>query len=149
MKKLFIPILMAVIIPLCSCSQSNNSQPEYVKKVVAYKAGSDGLIIYFVLADASGRITTSNGKLTLTIVETDYKWSKRLSKRIESEEKLYSSSFDVIYPDFEKAIIGEGADEREVTLYSFERIAYSSLKKIHLEILERLKLNLNYQMVKF
>ena len=129
MKKLFIIVQMLGIMFLSGCAQLNDNPPEYVKDVVAYKEGSEGLMIYFILADASGAMTTSDGKVTLTIYETDIEWSFWRSEFIETEVKLYSASFNVKKQDFRKTKVGIGAFEHEVILCPVGRIEYSSFTK--------------------
>jgi hypothetical protein len=121
MKKLLIPVLMLSIMFLLSCSQLNDNPPDYVKEVVAYKEGSEGFMIYFILADASGKMTTSNGNITLTISETRNSYYFGIY-----EVKLYSTSFNVKKTDFKKANVGRGAFKHKVILCSIGRIAYSS-----------------------
>ncbi|MDI6766586.1 MAG: hypothetical protein QME52_07165 [Bacteroidota bacterium] len=74
-------------------------------------------MIYFILADASGAMTTSDGKVILTIYERSY-WVK-----------LYSRSFNVKKTDFQKTKVGMSAFEREVILCSIGRITYSSFTR--------------------
>jgi hypothetical protein len=62
-------ILLAVIVLISSCVLNQNP-PDYMKDVLAYKEGSDGLVIYFILADSSGQMTTADGLINLIISET-------------------------------------------------------------------------------
>lgn len=94
----------------------NERTPAYIKDMVAYKEG-DGLFVYFILADSSGAMTTSDGKVTLTITWT-------LHEFVEVE--LYSKTFTVQKTDFQRAKVGIGAFEHEVIAYTIGRIPYSS-----------------------
>jgi hypothetical protein len=129
MKKIFIFLLLLDIILLVACDQLNPNPPAYVKNVVTYKEGSDGVIIYFTLADGSGAMTTSDGTATVTISETHSEWNDWRSEFVETEEKLFLKSFTVNKTDFQMAKVGMGAFEHKQLLYSFGRITYSSFYK--------------------
>ena len=77
-------------------------------------------------SDDSGAMTTSDGKVYLTISETHSEWSG--SDFVEIKDELYSASFNVVKTDFQKTKVGLGAFEHEVILCSLGRIAYSSLR---------------------
>lgn len=74
MKNLFRAIMCFATIFCLRCGL-NESSPTYVKDVVAYKEG-EGLFVYFILADSSGAMTTSGGKVTLTITWTLHEFVK-------------------------------------------------------------------------
>ncbi len=129
MKKLCSFILLLIIFVSGCDLLLNDNPPSYIKDVVAYKEGSEGIEIYFILADDSGAMTTSDGTVFLTITETHTEWNTRVSKFIEIEEKLYSKTISVKKTDFRKAKVGTGAFEHEVILYLIGRVDYSSLTK--------------------
>ena len=108
--------------------------------MVALKEGAEGLEIYFILADSSGAMTTSDGKVTLTIYETYSRWSSWSSKFIERDLPLYSRSFNVKKTDFRKTKVGMGAFEHEVILYPIGRIKYSSFNRKPSEMTGKVKL---------
>ena len=133
MKRLFIPILILSIMFLSSCGKLNDNPPEYVKEVVAYKEGSEGLIIYLILADGSGAMTTSDGKVTLAVYETPFIC-------FGEAPKLYSTSLNIEKTDFYKTEVGTGSFKHKVIVYSFGRIAYSSFRKKPYEAYGKVKL---------
>ena len=139
MKKLFICFIMFFVL-FSGCASLNDNSPAYVKEVVAYKEGSEGLMIYFILADSSGSMTTSDGYVTLTISETHSEWSSLTSEYIDTEITLYSASFEVKKTNFQKAKVGVGAFEHEVILCSLGRIDYSSFRKRPSEISGKVKI---------
>jgi len=103
---------------------SNGNPPSYVKDVVAYSEGSDAFMVYFILADSSGNMTTSDGNVELTISETVYSYS-RYSGSSESERVLYFATLDIKSTDFQRGKVGIGAFERDAVLYLLGRIPYS------------------------
>lgn len=114
-----IAVILATLLTSLSCSTSNVSPPEYVKDVVALKEGTDGITIYFVLADNTGTETAAAGDVRLRIVE------ERGSYLTDKYEvTLYETSFTVKTSDFQKAKIGIGAFERERLIYYYGRISY-------------------------
>lgn len=129
MNKLIGLILISLSLLFSSCSHVSTNQPEYVKSVVAYPAGADGVIIYFSLADASGRYTASNGRVTVTIKDVNYQWSDRRKDFMDIGIELWSKSFDVKHSDFVNTTIGVGNLERKAVIYSVGRIPYSAFKR--------------------
>lgn len=106
--------LTAVVISYTSgCSSLNDNPPDYIKDVVAYNEGGNGLVVYFILADSTGAMTTADGEVQLTI---GCPYGVR-----------YDHSFTVSKGDFRKASVGLGAFEHDVIAYSFGRIEYSEL----------------------
>jgi hypothetical protein len=69
----------------------NSNPPDYVMEFVAYKEG-DGLIIDFVLADASGMPTTADGQVALSSVEATYKPEKQLKTLFNTSFWVWSES---------------------------------------------------------
>ena len=94
--------------------------PEYIKEVVVYKEGADGLVVYFVLADAQGAMVCSSGTATLIISDTS------------SNQKtvLYDEKYHLSKEHFHRATVGLGAFKRKVILCSFGRLTYSSFEKL-------------------
>jgi len=126
MKKLKKLIAVGGLCALLSgCMPLNSATPSYIKQVTSYKAGSDGLVIYIILADSSGAMTTASGALDLTISETKNEYSNP-GGFTERKSRLFSASLSVQRSTFQKAKVGLGAFEHEVILLSLGRIAYSS-----------------------
>ncbi len=116
MSKPIFPILLICIVML-SCgggSSQNNNPPAYIKDVVCYEEGMDTWVIYFILADANGEMTSANGIAALSIKSGE-----------DSEDLLYSESADVTEDSFYKTTAGSGAWERDVTIYAFGGIPSS------------------------
>jgi hypothetical protein len=88
--------------------------PSYVKDVVALKEGSDGLQIYFILADNSGSMISSAGTVRLTITNVS--------------TTLLDITLPTTTSDFEATEVGRGAYKHDVLLYSFGRIPYSKFR---------------------
>jgi DNA-directed RNA polymerase alpha subunit len=118
---------MLSIFPI-ACNRLNQNPPDYVKDVTVYKEGSEGLMIYFVLADADGVMTTADGGVTLTISETHTEYSSWDYKEIRHDVILYSTSYNVQKSDFKKTTVGLGAFQHEVILCPVGRVTYSSFE---------------------
>lgn len=129
-----------IVLFMSGCTRLNDNPPAYIKSVVAYKEGMDGLAIYFILADCSGSMTTSNGKVNLIISETYRDYQSWNYKSIEKEIELFSISFDIKKTDFQKAKVGMGMFEREAILYPIGRIPYSLFKRKPSEMTGKIKL---------
>jgi len=103
-----------------SPNKDKDSAPKYIKDVVAYKEGTYGIAIYFILADENGAMTISDGLATLNIYETYYGTTS------DEYLKLYSKSVEVHKNDFYEAEIGIAALKHNAIIYSFGRIKYSN-----------------------
>ena len=114
--KIFTTLIYACLsLSLLGCDMTlNSAPPSYIKDVTVYKEGSDGVVVYVVLADHKGAMTTASGALDLTISEEEHSYI------------LYSNTIPVDNTSFQKAKVGMGAFEHEVILYSLGRIPYSS-----------------------
>ena len=113
-------VLLAVVLPSRGERFErplNQATPSHIRSTVAHREGTDGLIVYFVLVDSSGRETTANGTVTLRIVEENFRGTERV---------LLTRTREVSASDFRRATVGSGAFERQVILYSFGRIRHSS-----------------------
>jgi len=121
-------VLFIAVVGICVAAMSgssvglNDNPPDYVKDVVALEEGSDGLSIYFILADASEKMTTSESTVTLTIVQDDL--------FSDAEVELYSRVVEVKKADFQEGTAGLGAFKHEVIAYRFARLDYSSFKEM-------------------
>ncbi|MGA2315575.1 MAG: hypothetical protein ABSG71_04250 [Thermodesulfobacteriota bacterium] len=91
-------IFLLCFMPACS-ERRNTNPPDYLKNLAAYKEG-DGLIIYFILADRNGQMTTCDGEATIEIRHIPTDWD-------EIENALAKMGLPVM--TFE----GNMADERE------------------------------------
>ena len=125
MKRKCLMIILSVLF-IISCDsikqrQLNENNPDYIKSVNAYKEGSDGILVYFILADVLGSMTTSDGVINITITPEDYDC-------LIVYGNLYKKSYTVKKDDFKKTKVGIGAFEHEVILCMVGRIIYSSFK---------------------
>ena len=130
--------IMAML--LVSCGQLNQKPADYVKDVTAYKEGSDGVMIYFILADASGAMTTSDGTVTLTITQTRWAVDPHSYQPTEADVFLYTTNFKVRKSDFQRTKVGIGAFKRDAILYPVGRITYSTFDKYPSELTGKVKL---------
>ena len=122
MKRTTILILVCMIILVSGCTY-NQSPPDYIKDIAAYKEGSDGIFIYFVLADNNGQMTTANGKVRLIIQETpDFSFDTTPKSKV-----LLDRTVNILHSDFQKGKAGMGAFEHDILAYSIGRIAYKQL----------------------
>jgi len=138
MKKLCSFVIILVLLFVSGCSSLNENAASYIKDTVAYKEGDSALVVYFILADASGVMTTSSGKVYLTISESHSEWSG--SDFVETNVELYSVSFNVVKTDFQKTKVGTAAFEHVVILCSFGRITYSSFTRKPSEMTGKVKI---------
>lgn len=102
----------------------NFNSPAYVKQLTAYKEGSDGIAIYFALADERGSVIAASGQVTLVVVETylDKNW---LGQEKEYERKLFQNVSHVDRFDFQNLEIGLAAFSRRMLVFPIGRIPYS------------------------
>ena len=110
-------IVVALSLAVAGCGLNSNP-PDYVKEFVAYKEG-DGLVIYFVLADASGAPTTADGKVAMSIVEETYTPGKQV-------KTLFNTSFTLTRSQFVETTVGRGSFARTVVLCPLGRLRYST-----------------------
>jgi hypothetical protein len=81
-------------------------------------------MVYFILADKNGAMTTSDGSVTLSITETNYgPWGST------SETTLYITLVEVTKTDFRATKIGLGAFEHDAILCPLGRISYSTFTR--------------------
>jgi hypothetical protein len=101
----------------------NDAPPEYIKEVVAYKEGDNGIFVYVILADTSGAMTTADGAITLEVneVHTNYKINSGI---VKTKKQLFIYSKDVKKEDFIKTKVGIGAFEHKVIMVPLGRITY-------------------------
>ena len=116
MKKLAVIVIFLAVLFVAGCGLPT-TPPAYIKDVVAYKEGPDGLLIYFALSDSSGNETTCDGDVTLTIVGEPFG---------EPATELYRSDFSIKESDFQRVEVGMGAFKRKRIVYSVGRLVYSS-----------------------
>ena len=102
-------LLLALLSNACDLQLPTNP-PDYIKDVVAYKEGSDGVAVYFVLADKNGAETTASGNVSLRLT---------LGNRTlyEKKETISSSQF------FKAKITNVFSEEKRI-IYYFGRITY-------------------------
>lgn len=96
---------------------ANDNPPDRIKEAVAYKQGTDAVIVYVVLVNKNGQPTAADGHflLTFTCDQQDGK----------GKRTLYVNYDDVKAKDFKKATVGTGTSKHEALAYSFGRIPYS------------------------
>ena len=121
-------IIMLLTVITCSvlvagCSLPT-SAPTYIKDVVEYEEGTDGIVVYFVLADKNGAETTASGTVYLKIVQEE---SGYLTETTITT--LYETSLYISKSDFYKVTVGMGAFERERIIYNFGRITYDQFDR--------------------
>ena len=133
-------LILFVFFVLFNCNRIDYAPPAYIKEVVVYKEGSDGIMVYFILADQDGAITIANGKAILTIWEVNQKWSERRFKFYEDSICLYSDTFIVKKSNFHKTKVGMGAFQHDAIICPVGRIPYSRFQKSPSEMTGRLNL---------
>jgi len=149
MKKIILA-LMAIVV-LGACSLPNTNPPEYIKQFTVYKEG-DGLVIYFILADSSGQMTTCDGEAVLIIKKLPSDFDEiqeayeKLARKLgvsssylseagkrealeRAEEVIFDKKYSVKKESFINTKIGRGAFESSATLFPFGRIPYNLLGK--------------------
>jgi hypothetical protein len=116
-------ILVVLMMTSCDLMPLNDAPPSYIKQVTTYKEGSDGIMIYIVLAASNGAMTTSDGEMILEIVEVKnhYDIYRGMSK---SRKVLYSAVREVSKKEFIKKKVGIGAFEHEIIMYPIGRLSY-------------------------
>jgi len=111
-------LTLIMILLFVGCQALNDKEPSSIKEIAAYKEG-DGIFIYFILADADGAMTTSDGTVSVNILA---------AYGDEDERILYGTQLAVRKKDFKKTEVGMGNFKREVILYPVGRIPYSAFK---------------------
>jgi len=115
----------------------NNAPPSYIKKIGSFNEGSDALVVYIVLADKTGAMTTAAGTLDVRIFETMTSYSS--SKGFTSEfVPLYKASYTVEISSFQRTKVGRGSFEHQVILVSLGRITYSRFLSMPKEIMGKI-----------
>lgn len=114
MTRTIYSIIGAIAISLINGCNKNSNPPEYIKDVVAYKEG-DGVVVYYVLADANGQMTTAEGVYDLII-------SQEGNELLSSRREAHSM-------DFQNTEVGMGAFAHKVLLYPVGRIRYSDFRR--------------------
>jgi hypothetical protein len=115
LKLAFVAALVAACLT-SACSVINDNPPDYIKEFAIYREGVDGFQVYFVLADKSGRPTSSEGWVYLTLCLPSSKENKI------QDHIAYIHDRKVTKSDFKKVTIGASAFERESLAYVFDRI---------------------------
>lgn len=113
-------VLMVIVVGLSSCG-NNTNPPEYIKQVVAYKEGSDGLMVYVVLADKDGNPTSADA-----LIEFIFEAKKTYT---DGYVQVWHDYKTVKASDFTTSTVGIGALEHKVLLYSLGRITYDLFTK--------------------
>ena len=96
--------------------------PVALTDVVAYKEGSGGYIVHFVLMDASGTPTSATGTVTLTLT-SDGKAAP------EGHGDILTLRHPIDAKHFTTSTVGTGAAATSRMTYWFERIPAAALKK--------------------
>lgn len=122
-------LLAAIATTLAGCDQmsalapKNTKPPEYIKELVAYKEGSDGFMVYLILADSSGSMTAADGTLELSIHQVGHRVERSGVRDITTE--LYSTTIFVSPDHFQRTKVGRGSFERDALIYPVGRITYA------------------------
>jgi hypothetical protein len=111
-------LLLAACDSLSPPAPLNQNPPAYLKSLAVYREGYDGLVIYFVLADAHGQPIVASGELHLEIQD----WRG-------TADPLYMVSKRFTGSEFSRATVGQGSYARETLLYSFGRIPYRTFRR--------------------
>lgn len=82
--------------------------PAYIDNVYAAEAGADGITIYYILADANGQQTTSDGYVNIKISD--------------KSGTLFTGGKNVTASEFGKYKVGQGAFEHEAILQNIGRL---------------------------
>ena len=114
---LFVAFLLLLIVNACDFLPPNSNPPSYIKQFTVYKEGHDGVMVYFILADSSGEMTTYDGNISLKITTTHYAYKEEIV--------LYETGYTISKSDFKKNKLGIGAFSRNAIVFSFGRIPYS------------------------
>lgn len=101
----------------CIGSELNSNPPEYIQSIYLSKEGSDGISIYFILADKRGASTASDGNFSLTV--------------IDDIGTLLESTHNVTKSDFIKTTsgMGRGNFAHPIILLNIGRIPYSAMTR--------------------
>jgi len=146
-----IPFLVLAMAILSGCSMNTNP-PDYIKQFTVYKEG-DGIIIYFILADKSGQMTTYDGEANIEVrtTPTDFDEIRRAEKNFAEdvgigvdylskearkqalrkvENVVFKQEYAIRKEDFVKTRIGRGMLQQDVIIYSLGRIPYPSPESV-------------------
>jgi len=97
-------------------------EPSYIKAVVAYKEGTGAMVVYFVLATATGEETRADGTVRLWVYEEAMN-----TDTYKMEDRWLWTLLDirVAVSDFHTAEVGLGAFAHKQLICSLGRISYS------------------------
>lgn len=109
-------------------AQQQTGAPEYIKEIVSYKEGTDGIMVYFILSDTQGRMTKADGDLTLEIYESTHEFDSN-NNLVPKDTLLYTSHIGVYKAMFTKTKVGMGDFQHDALIFTIGRIAYSSFNK--------------------
>jgi len=104
--------------------QTHFTGPDYIKDVVAYKEGSEGIFIYFVLADKNGYEIAEEGNLSLFIEETSHKFDLGTLRLDDVNNVLFKGTLEVKLNSFRRSKVGIGSLSSERLIASIGRITY-------------------------
>jgi hypothetical protein len=122
-KRRRVSLFLAVLCLSWIGCKINDNPPAYIKEVVAYKEGSDGLVIYIVLADAAGVPTSAEGYVTVCIF--DKVSSPSPSRR---DCNLFERVSPVEHKDFQNTTIGHGNFQHKKVIFSLGRLTYREFR---------------------
>lgn len=104
------------------------ARPEYVKDLVAYQEGPDGLVVYFVLADRDGQEIAAPGKMRLTLCCSPF------VDDTGAPIPAYVDGWWFARPeDFFVTTIGLGSFARDRLIYAYDRITYQMIDSYMLQ----------------
>lgn len=110
LKKLA-PLAALAILAVCGCLGGGglpDNAPAYVDDVYAAKAGTDGISIYFILADETGQQTTAAGYVGIRVSD--------------KSGTLFDAGKNVTASEFQKATLGQGAFKHDAIILNVGRL---------------------------
>jgi hypothetical protein len=118
-KKIAFTLLFSFLVMACKGSLNSNP-PDYLKQLAVYKEG-DGIIVYFIVADKDGQMTTCDGNATLTIWSSHHDYGYQLLR--------YQCTYTIKKENFVKTEIGMGPFRQKAILYPFGRISFQKFQR--------------------
>jgi hypothetical protein len=116
---LMLSMLMLTLLLGCdSFTPLNTQPPAYIKQLTVLKEGYEAMLIYVILADSRGAMTTGSGTLDLSIIDSD-----------NPKHVLYHERYPVTPQHFRRTSIGVGAYAHEAILVNIGRIPYQTLNE--------------------
>jgi len=122
MKKSILFCIIGIIV-LSGCAYT--PRVDYVKDVTAYPEG-DGIVVYFILADATGQMVKAKGHGSLNVYLITTRWEGY--NLVDKETLLFKDDFEVQLSDFVQTTVGLGSFEHDALILPYGRLSYSGLR---------------------